>query len=128
MSNGKMEEMLTQLIKMVGKIQSEQQEMKVEILGIKAEQQGMRTEFQWMKTELQEIKAEQQGMKTKLQEIKLEQQSMKEQISEIKASQAQFEQKSEDRHQEILRTLHSFKADQDIFFRKWSVMKGKLKS
>lgn len=95
MSNGNMEEMLTQLIQMVG---------------------TMLPEFKEMKAEQQNIKAELQEIRSELQEVRNEQQSMKSELQEIKERQLEFELKSEVRHEELLRTIHSIKADQDYIF------------
>lgn len=69
MSNGNSEEMLSQLIRMVGNLQVEFKEMK-------------------------------------------------ENLQEMKERQIQFEVKSEDRHEELLRTIHSIKADNDYIWQK----------
>lgn len=97
MSNGKSEEMLSQLIRMVGSIQPVILEMKSEIT---------------------EIKSEITEMKSDISEIKCEQKSMREELQELKERQAQFELKSDNRHQEVMRAIHSLKADQDYIFQK----------
>ena len=51
----KIENMLSQLIRMVGNIQSEQQEMKQELQGIKQELQGVKQELVGVKQDQQEI-------------------------------------------------------------------------
>ena len=51
----KIENMLSQLIRMVGSIQSEQQEMKQELQGIKQELQGVKQELVGVKQDQQEI-------------------------------------------------------------------------
>ena len=51
----KIENMLSQLIRMVGNIQSEQQEMKQELQGIKQELQGVKQELVGVKQGQQEI-------------------------------------------------------------------------
>ena len=50
----KIENMLSQLIRMVGSIQSEQQEMKQELQGIKQELQGVKQELVEVKQDQQE--------------------------------------------------------------------------
>ncbi|WP_163142405.1 hypothetical protein [Bacillus sp. 22-7] len=55
MNEAKMENMLAQLIKMVGSLQSDMQEMKKEQQEMKQEQQGMKQEQQGMKQELQKL-------------------------------------------------------------------------
>ena len=52
----KIENMLSQLIRMVGNIQSEQQEMKQELQGIKQELQGVKQELVGVKQDQQEIR------------------------------------------------------------------------
>ncbi|MFC5560053.1 hypothetical protein ACFPN4_13325 [Ureibacillus thermophilus] len=104
MSNGKTEEMLTQLIQIVGAIQSEIQGMKAEIQGMKAEIQGMKAEIQGMKAEIQGIKAE-------IKEIKTE-------IREIKERQDEYEMKNEERYDELMRAINTIKADQDYIWQK----------
>jgi chromosome segregation ATPase len=86
----KIENMLSQLIRMVGNIQSEQQEMKQELQGMKQAQQEM-------KQEIQEIKQVQQDMQGKLQE---------------------FEVKEEERHQTVLDRLKALETDQDFIWEK----------
>lgn len=90
MSNGKTEEMLTQLIQIVGAIQSE-------IQGMKAEIEGMKAEIQGIKAEIKEIKTE---------------------IREIKERQDEYEMKNEERYDELMRAINTIKADQDYIWQK----------
>jgi chromosome segregation ATPase len=90
MSNGKTEEMLSQLINMVGKIISDLQE-------IKQEQYGMKQEQQEMKQELQGMKQEQQEMKQVLNELTV---------------------RGEERHKEILERFRALENDQDFIWEK----------
>lgn len=90
MSNGKTEEMLTQLIQIVGAIQSEIQGMKAEIKGMKAEIQGIKAEIKEIKTE----------------------------IREIKERQDEYEMKNEERYDELMRAINTIKADQDYIWQK----------
>lgn len=55
MNEAKMESMLAQLIKMVGSLQSDMQEVKKEQQEMKREQQEMKKEQQEMKKKLQEL-------------------------------------------------------------------------
>jgi chromosome segregation ATPase len=86
----KIENMLSQLIRMVGNIQSEQQEMKKELQGMKQEQQEM-------KQEIQGIKQVQQDMQGKLQDLEV---------------------KGEERHQEVLGRFKALENDQDFIWEK----------
>ena len=86
----KIENMLSQLIRMVGNIQSEQQEMKKELQGMKQEQQEM-------KQEIQGIKQVQQDMQSKLQDLEV---------------------KGEERHQEVLGRFKALENDQDFIWEK----------
>jgi chromosome segregation ATPase len=86
----KIENMLSQLIRMVGNIQSEQQEMKKELQGMKQEQQEM-------KQEIQGIKQVQQDMQGKLQDLEV---------------------KGEERHQEVLDRFKALENDQDFIWEK----------
>ena len=86
----KIENMLSQLIRMVGNIQSEQQEMKQELQGIKQELQGV-------KQELVGVKQDQQDMQGKLQDIEV---------------------KGEERHQEVLDRFKALENDQDFIWEK----------
>ncbi|MCZ6901684.1 MAG: hypothetical protein O7C62_02925 [Rickettsia endosymbiont of Ixodes persulcatus] len=90
MNVDKIENMLSQIIRMVGNIQSEQQEMKQDIQGMKQEQREMRQE-------LQEMKQVQQDMQGKLQEL---------------------EAKGEERHQEVLVRFKALENDQDFIWEK----------
>ena len=90
MNEDKMENMLSQLIRMVGNIQSDLQE-------IKQEQQEMKREQQEMKREQQEMKKVQQEMQSKLQELEL---------------------KGEERHQEVLDRFKALEIDQNFIWEK----------
>ena len=52
----RMENMLSNLIKIVGTLNSDFQGMKVEMQGMKVEMQGMKEEIQDVKEELQDVK------------------------------------------------------------------------
>lgn len=68
MSNGKVEDMLSQLIKMVGTIQVELHEVKQDVQGVKQE--------------LQEVKQGQQEMQSKIQEIETKSENRHKEILE----------------------------------------------
>ena len=93
----KIENMLSQLIRMVGNIQSEQQEMKQELQGIKQELQGVKQELQGVKQELVGVKQDQQDMQGKLQDLEV---------------------KGEERHQEVLGRFKALENDQDFIWEK----------
>lgn len=97
MSNGKSEEMLTQLIGMVGTLHADIKEIKEEV--------------HELKEKVNELKGEVTELKGEVQDLKVE-------FHEYKDRQIQFEQKSEERHEELLRTIHSIKADQDYIWQK----------
>ena len=90
MNEDKMENMLSQLIRMVGSIQSDIQE-------IKQEQQEIKQEQQEMKREQQEMKRVQQEMQSKLQELEV---------------------KGEERHQEVLDRFKALEIDQNFVWEK----------
>ena len=90
MNVDKIENMLSQIIRMVGSIQSEQQEMKHELQGMKQTQQEM-------KQELQEMKQVQQDMQSKLQDI---------------------EAKGEERYQEVLDRFKALEIDRNFIWEK----------
>ena len=90
MNEDKMENMLSQLIRMVGGIQSDLQE-------IKQEQQEMKQEQQEMKQEQLEMKRVQQDMQSKLQELAL---------------------KGEERYQEVLARFKALEIDQNFIWEK----------
>ncbi|MBY6052558.1 hypothetical protein [Cytobacillus firmus] len=96
--------MLAQLIKMVGSLQSDMQEMK-------KEQQEMKKEQQEMKKEQLELKIEQQGMK-------YTQQSMQGELKEVQNKLMELETKSDQRHQEILEHFKILERDQDFIWEK----------
>ena len=85
----KIENMLSQLIRMVGNIQSEQQEMKQELQGIKQELQGVKQELVGVKQDQQDI--------NKLQDLEV---------------------KGEERHQEVLDRFKALENDQDFIWEK----------
>jgi FtsZ-binding cell division protein ZapB len=97
MNEDKMENMLSQLIRMVGNIQSDLQEIKQEQQEIKQEQQEMKREQQEMKREQQEMKRVQQEMQSKLQDLAL---------------------KGEERHQEVLDRFKALEIDQNFVWEK----------
>lgn len=112
----KIEDKLAQLIRMVGSIQKDQQEMKQEI-------REMKQEICEMKQEIQGIKQEQSEMKQEIQTIKGEQQSMKEDLQEIRGLTQRVEEldaKEERRHREVLKRFKSIEIDQDFIWEKTS--------
>lgn len=90
MVESNIENMLSQLIKMVGSLQSDVQEMK-------REQQEMKREQQEMKKEQQEMKQTQYSMQTRLDEL---------------------EMKAETRHNEVVERFKSLERDQDFIWEK----------
>ena len=104
MNNEKIEEMLSQLIKMVGTMHSEQQEMKQEFVGIQREIKG--------------ISQEQLGLKQEFQDMKYEFQDMKQDIVELKDKVVEIETKSDIRHKEIIGRFKSLERDQDFIWEK----------
>ena len=104
----RIEDMLSQLIGMVGKLSEEQQEMKKELAGVKDEQQEMKKELVGVKDEQKGMKQEQQGMKRELQEMKKEQQEMKKELLKTNIKLDELEQKSEKRHEEVIERCWSF--------------------
>ncbi|USK38771.1 hypothetical protein LIS77_23290 [Cytobacillus firmus] len=97
MNEAKMESMLVQLIKMVGSLQSDMQELK--------------KEQQEMKKDQLEMKIEQQGMK-------YTQQSMQGELKEVQNKLKELETKSDQRHQEILEHFKVLERDQDFIWEK----------
>lgn len=93
----KIESMLSQLIKMVGNIHTEQVEMKQELKEMKQEQRGMKQEQKEMKQEQQEMKRDQKNMQEQLKEL---------------------ERKSEERHKEVLERFTAIEKDQDFIWAK----------
>ena len=104
MSNGKVEEMLTQLIQIVGSMQSDFQEMKGDI-------QGLKDEFQEMKSDTQGLKADIHGLKGEVQGLKGEVQGLKDEFHKEKV-------KNEERHKELLGRFKSLENDQDFIWEK----------
>jgi peptidoglycan hydrolase CwlO-like protein len=90
MNEGKIETMLSQLIKMVGNSQAEQQEMK---------------------QDLQEMKREQHEMKIDVHEIKQHQKNMQEKLQELETN-------GEERHKEIVARFTAIETDQDFIWEK----------
>ncbi|MGM8215859.1 hypothetical protein ACLIA0_09845 [Bacillaceae bacterium W0354] len=102
----RIEGMLSQLIDMVGKTNSEQQ-------SLKESQEKMRIEQQEMKKEQQEMKLEQQ-------EMKKDQIEMRKELNDTRERLISLEEKSEKRHQELLNQFKIFKVDQDVTWEKLS--------
>ena len=111
MNNEKIEEMLSQLIKMVGTMHSEQQEMKQEFVGIQREIKGISQEQLGLKQEFQDMKYE-------FQDMKYEFQDMKQDIVELKDKVDEIETKSDIRHKEIIGRFKSLERDQDFIWEK----------
>lgn len=125
MSNGNSEEMMSQLIQMVGALNRSFNEMKMDIQELKTEVGVMKEDIQGIKIEMAGMKEDIQGLKIDVASLKEDNQSIKEEVKEIKKDlqevkerQLQFELKNEDRHEELLRTINSMKADQDYIFMK----------
>lgn len=56
------------------------------------------------------------NLQVEFKEMKVDLQDMKENLQEMKERHIQFEVKNEDRHEELLRTIHSIKADNDYIW------------
>jgi predicted nucleic acid-binding Zn-ribbon protein len=97
MNEGKIENMLSQLIRMVGNIQSEQQEMK-------QVQQDMQGKLQNMENKLQDMDNKIKDMDIKLQEIDSKLQGL--------------EAKGEERHQEVIDRFKALEIDQNFIWEK----------
>ncbi|MEK5389665.1 hypothetical protein NSQ59_04665 [Margalitia sp. FSL K6-0131] len=97
MNGEKIENMLSQLIRMVGSIQSTQQEMKAEIQIMKTDQHEMNADFQSIKIDQQEMKADLKSMKSQIENLDI---------------------KQEERHKEILDRFKSLENDQDFIWEK----------
>ncbi|SHE38299.1 hypothetical protein [Desulforamulus putei] len=82
--NKNMEQMVSQLITMVGKVLEGQNDLKAEMTGMKVEINEMKAEMAGMKAEINEMKAEMAGMKAEIHEIRAEMNEMKAEIIEIK--------------------------------------------
>jgi chromosome segregation ATPase len=111
MNEEKIEAMLSQLIKMVGNSQAEQQEMKRDLQDVKREQQEMKQDLQDVKREQQEMKQDLQEVKQDVHEIKKDQKSMQEKLQGL-------ETKGEERHKEILARFTAIETDQDFIWEK----------
>ena len=90
MNEDKIENMLSQLIRMVGNIQSEQQEMKQVQQDMQGRLQGMESKLQEMDSKLTDIEGNLQGI----------------------------EVKGEERHQEVLGRFKALEIDQDFIWEK----------
>ncbi|THG90164.1 hypothetical protein AJ85_12245 [Alkalihalobacillus alcalophilus ATCC 27647 = CGMCC 1.3604] len=100
----KIEDMLSQLIHMVGTMKAEQEEMKSEITGMKSEITGMKSEITGVKSEITGIKAD-------LGTVKREQGELKDTVNILKRD-------NEHAHKEMLETLKSLESDQDFIWQK----------
>jgi chromosome segregation ATPase len=90
MNEEKIENMLTQLIKMVENMRSDQQEMKQDMQAMQRDQQEMRQD-------IQEIKQDQNGLHLKIEKL---------------------ETKNEERHQEIVARFKALENDHDCIWEK----------
>lgn len=104
MNEEKIENMLSQLIKMVGTMHSDQLEMKKDI-------QDLKQDMQEMKQDQLEMKRDMQEMKQDLHEVKQDQQ-----VLHVKAE--KLETKSEERHQEVVARFKALEKDQDFIWEK----------
>ncbi|QOY37166.1 hypothetical protein AWH56_005875 [Anaerobacillus isosaccharinicus] len=89
--------MLTQLIKIVGNMQSDIQGMQSDIQGMQSDIQGMQSDIQGMQSDIQGIKVD---------------------IQEIKADARDFKAKSEARHEAVMSQLKTLENDQDFIWEK----------
>lgn len=97
MNEEKIENMLSQLIKMVGTMHSDQLEMKKDIQDLKQDMQEMNQDMQEMKQDLHEVKQDQQVLHVKAEKL---------------------ETKSEERHQEVVARFKALEKDQDFIWEK----------
>jgi chromosome segregation ATPase len=111
MSEDKIEGMLSQLIRMVGNIQSEQQEMK-------QVQQDMQGRLQSMEGKLQDMDGKLQDMEGKLQDMDSKLQSMESKLTDMEGNLQGIEEKGEERHQEVLGRFKALEIDQDFIWEK----------
>ncbi len=93
----KIEDMLSQLIHMVGTMKAEQEEMKSEITGMKSEITGVKSEITGIKADLGTVKREQGELKDTVNILKRD---------------------NEHAHKEMLETLKSLESDQDFIWQK----------
>ena len=93
----RMENMLSQLIQMVGSMKVDKQEMKLEMQGMKVEQLEMNQEQQ---------------------EMNKTQNSFEQLLHELKVSQEKMAADNERAHGEILKRLKSLEKDQDFIWEK----------
>jgi Skp family chaperone for outer membrane proteins len=97
MNEDKIENMLSQLIRMVGNIQSEQQEMKRVQQDTQSKLQDMDSKLQDTQSKLQDMDSKLKDMQSKLQDIEV---------------------KGEERHQEVLGRFKALEIDQDFIWEK----------
>jgi chromosome segregation ATPase len=118
MSNGKVEEMLTQIIKIVGSMQSDFQEMKGDISGLKSEVQEMKVDISGLKSEVQEMKVDISGLKSEVQEMKGDIKGLKSELQDLKFDIQEERLKNEERHKEVLSHFKALENDQDFIWEK----------
>lgn len=104
MSESNIENMLSQLIRMVGTIQTNLEEMK--------------QDMDEMKQDMDEMKREQLEMKREQLEMKREQLEMKQVQHEMQVKLDEIETKGEERHKEILARFKALEQDQDFIWEK----------
>jgi len=97
MSDDKIENMLSQLIKMVGNIQFEQQEMKLVQKDMQNRLQNLEARMQGLETKVQGLETRMQGLETRMQGL---------------------ETKEEEHHKELLARFTSLENDQDFIWEK----------
>ena len=109
----KLEDMLSQLLQMVGSMKADQEEMKKDITGIKADQEEMKKDITGIKADQLEMKAEITGtvMKTEMTSMKIE-------ISELKATVDLLKRDNDEAHKKIEKSLTMLQRDQDFIWKK----------
>ena len=113
MNEDKIENMLSQLIRMVGNIQSEQQEMKQVQQDMQGRLQGMESKMQDMDGKLQDMEGKLQGMEGKLQKY-----GNNSKLQDMESKLQGIEAKGEERHQEVLGRFKALEIDQDFIWEK----------
>lgn len=104
MNGEKVESMLSQLIKMVGTMHSDQLEMKQDIRG--------------MKQDIHELKQDQHEMKQDIQEMKQDLRELKHDQQKLHVKVEKLETKSEEQHLEIVARFKAIEKDQNFIWEK----------
>lgn len=111
MNNNKIEDMLTQLITIVGTMQADFQGMKIQMNEMQLQMNGMQTQMNEMQTQMNE-------MQTQIQKLDNKVDQLDSRVSQLETRVSQLETKGEERHKEIMNQFKTMENDQNFIWEK----------